>query len=212
MQARIKIPIFGTEQSFSVMGIFSFFKKEKATIVVPDEAQQKQSAVAFVDSFLDEIYDDFDKEGTGEFDFARFRIAGITHHCTRKDIGMISGVSFVQSGNPYDKTAIALGRVKDGKVSEIFGYIPKEDKKDFNKLAGDFKNLPFFGYIREFVTDDGEKGIMGLVKLYKGNGVEVYRQMIKDAQLLQGLFKGYYKDETLEARGETLEWVLDRHF
>lgn len=193
------------------MGIFSFFKKEKA-VVVPDEEQQKKNAVSYVDSFLNEIFTDFDKEGEGEFECARFKIAGITNYCSRKDIGMISGVSFVQSGNPYDKTAIALGRVKDGKVSEIFGYIPKEDKKDFNKFSGENKNQPFLGYIREFIAEDGKRGIMGIVKLYKGNGVGLYKQMIKDAQLLQGLSKGYYKDQTLEEQKLKLEWVLDRHF
>ena len=39
-----------------------------------------------------------------------------------------------------------------------------------------------------------------------------YKQMIKDAQLLQGLSKGYYKDQTLEEQKLKLEWVLDRHF
>jgi hypothetical protein len=194
------------------MGIFSFFKKEKAVVVVPDEEQQKKNAVSYVESFLNEIFTDFDKEGEGEFECARFKIAGITNYCSRKDIGMISGVSFVQSGNPYDKTAIALGRVKDGKVSEIFGYIPKEDKKDFNKFSGENKNQPFLGYIREFIAEDGKRGIMGIVKLYKGNGVGLYKQMIKDAQLLQGLSKGYYKDQTLEEQELKLEWVLDRHF
>jgi hypothetical protein len=53
---------------------------------------------------------------------------------------------------------------------------------------------------------------MGIVKLYKGNGVGLYKQMIKDAQLLQGLSKGYYKDQTLEEQELKLEWVLDRHF
>ena len=86
------------------------------------------------------------------------------------------------------------------------------DKKAFNKFAGDNKNLPFFGYVWEFVTEDGKNGIMGNVNLYKGNGVELYKQMIKDAQLLQEVFKGYYQGETLEERGEKIEWVLDRHF
>ena len=194
------------------MGIFSFFKKEKATIVVPDEEQQNQRAMAFVDSFLDEIYSDFDKVGTGEFECAKYKIAGITNYCTKKDIGMISGVSFLHSGNPYDKTAIALGRVNNGKVSDIFGYIPKVDKKAFSKFAGENMNHPFFGYIREFVAEDGKNGIMGIVKMYKGNGAELYKQMIKDAQVLQGLSKGYYKDQTLEEQGLKLEWVLDRHF
>ena len=194
------------------MGFFSLFKKDKTPIAVPSLEQQEKDAVAFVDSFLGEIFTDFDKESNGEYECARFRIAGITNYCSKKDIGMISGVSFIHSSNPYDKTAVALGRVKNGNVSEIFGYVPKEDKKDFNKFAGENKNLPFFGYIREFITEEGKMGIMGIVKLYKGNGVELYRQMVKDAQLLLGLSKGYYKEQTLEEQGEKIEWLLDRHF
>ena len=194
------------------MGLFSFFKKEKTPVVVPSLEQQEKDAVAYVDSFLDEVFSDVDKEGEGEFGCSRFKIAGITNYCSRKDIGMISGVTFIHSGNPYDKTAVALGRVKNGIVSEIFGYVPKVDKKDFNKLAGENKNLPFLGYIREFTTEEGKSGIMGIVKLYKGNGLELYRQMVKDAQLLQGLSKGYYKEQTLEEQGEKIEWVWDRHF
>ena len=36
--------------------------------------------------------------------------------------------------------------------------------------------------------------------------------MIKDAKLLIGAFKGYYKEQTLKEQGETLDWILDRHF
>lgn len=194
------------------MGFFNFSKKGRATIVIPDEEQQKKEAESLVDFFLDTIFADFDKKGEGEFECARFKIAGITNYCSRKDIGMISGVSFLHSSNPYDKTAIALGRVNNGKVSDIFGYIPKVDKKAFSKFAGENLNQPFFGYIREFVAEDGKNGIMGIVKLYKGNGVELYRQMIKDATVLQGLSRGYYKDQTLEEQDLKLEWVLDRHF
>lgn len=196
------------------MGFLSFFKKgdsDAGKIVVPSEEQQRKDAVFFVDAFLDTLYSDFDKEGTDDYDCARFRIAGITNYCTKKDIGLISGLSFPQN-NPYDKNAIALGRIKGNSVSGIFGYIAKADQKEFNIFAGDNKQLPFLGYIRPFTTEDGHSGIMGLVKLYKGNCSKMYNRMIKDTQLLQGAFKGYYLDATLEEQGEKLEWVLDRHF
>ena len=141
-----------------------------------------------------------------------FRIAGITYHCSRNDIGMISGIIFLQTGNPYDKKAIALGRVNNGKVSDIFGYIPKEDKKAFNKFAGEWGHLPFLGFIREFISKEGEHGITGVIKLYKGEGVKMVKQMTKDAQLLQGLSQGYYKEQTLAEQYLKLEWILDRHF
>ena len=165
----------------------------------------------FVDAFLDELYSDFDKEGAEEYSTSLFRIAGITHHCTKKDVGFISGISFPQN-NPYDKTAIALGRVKDGRVSDIFGYIAKEDKKAFNKFAGENKYFPFLGYIKTFADDEGRTGICGLIKFYQGNCKGAYEAMIKDAKLLIGAFKGYYKEQTLKEQGETLDWILDRHF
>ena len=196
------------------MGLFSFFKKGEATATtqaVPSEEQQNQEAVKFVDAFLDELYSDFDKEGAEEHSTSLFRIAGITHHCTKKDVGFISGISFPQN-NPYDKTAIALGRVKDGRVADIFGYIAKEDKKAFNKFAGENKNLPFLGYIKTFTDDEGRTGICGSIKFYQGNCKGAYEAMIKDAKLLIGAFKGYYKEQTLKEQGETLDWILDRHF
>ena len=135
----------------------------------------------------------------------------ITHHCTKKDVGFISGISFPHN-NPYDKTAIALGRVQNGRVSDIFGYIAKDDKKAFNKFAGESKKLPFLGYIKPFTDDEGRTGICGLIKFYKGNCKGAYEAMIKDAKLLIGAFKGYYKEQTLEEQGETLDWILERHF
>ena len=197
------------------MGLFSLFKKgasKKTQPVIPSLEEQASLAQSFVNSFLDELYSGFNKETPGEVECARFRIAGITHHCSRNDIGMISGITFLQTNNPYDKKAIALGRVNNGKVSDIFGYIPKEVKKAFNKFAGEWDHLPFLGFIREFVSDEGKKGITGVIKLYKGEGVKMVNQMTKDAQLLQGLSKGYYKEQTLEEQELKLEWVLDRYF
>lgn len=197
------------------MGLFSLFKKgasKKTQPVIPSLEDQAAAAQSFVNSFLDELYSDFDKDTPGEVICARFRIAGITHHYSRNDIGMISGITFLQTNNPYDKKAIALGRVNNGKVSLIFGYIPKEDKKAFNKFAGEWDHLPFLGYIREFMTEEGKEGITGVIKLYKGEGLKMVNQMVKDAQLLQGLSKGYYKEQTLEEQELKLEWVLERHF
>lgn len=196
------------------MGLFSAFKKNKASASlpsVPSEEQQREEAKAFVNAFLDALYTDFDKEGAGEYSTAKFRIAGITNYCTQNDTGFIYGLSFLHN-NPYDKTAIALGRVKNSNVSGIYGYIPKEDKKAFNEFAGDNKQLPFLGYIKAFINEEGRVGIAGKIKLYKGNCVGVYEEMVADAQLIKGAFKGYYKEQTLEEQDETLDWLLDRLF
>lgn len=197
------------------MGLLSFFSKgasKEKRPIIPSLEEQASHARSFVNSFLDELYSGFDKDTPGEIECARFRIAGITHHCSRNDIGMIFGITFPQTNNPYDKKAIGLGRVNNGKVSDIFGYIPKEDKKAFNQFAGEWYHLPFQGFIREFITEDGKEGITGVIKLYKGEGLKMVNQMVKDAQLLQGLSKGYYKEQTLEEQELKLEWVLERHF
>lgn len=197
------------------MGLFSLFKKgasKKMQPVIPPLEEQASLAQSFVNSFLDELYSGFNKETPGEVECAVFRIAGITYHCSRNDIGMVFGITFLQTGNPYDKKAIALGRVNNGKVSDIFGYIPKENKKAYNKFAGEWDHLPFLGFIREFISEEGKKGITGVIKLYKGEGVKMVNQMTKDAQLLQGLSKGYYKEQTLEEQELKLEWVLERYF
>lgn len=197
------------------MGLFSLFKKgasKKTQPVIPSLEDQAAAAQSFVNSFLDELYSDFDKDTPGEVVCARFRIAGISYHCSRNDIGMISGITFLQTGNPYDKKAIALGRINKGIVSDIFGYIPKEDKKAFNKFAGERDHLPFFGFIREFISEEGKKGVTGVIKLYKGEGVKMVSQMTRNAQLLQGLSQGYYKEQTLAEQELKLEWILDRHF
>lgn len=197
------------------MGIFSLFKKGDTTTnkapVVPSEEQQLKDAKAYVDAFLDELYTDFDKEGKGDYSRARYRIAGITNYCTGKDVGMISGLAFPQN-NPYDKDAIALGKVKNSSIAGIYGYIPKDYKKDYYEFAGETKQLPFLGYIRHFETEGGRSGIMGWIKVYKGNCVGVYKEMIKDARLIQGVFKGYYEEQTLEEQKLDMELILDRHF
>jgi hypothetical protein len=192
------------------MGLFSLFKKESKPVVVPSLEEQFTIAKQYVDSFLDEIFDGFNKDNEDDFDCAKFRIAGISNYCSNSDIGIIKGVTFPQN-NPYDKTAIALGKIINGSVNALFGYIAKDDKKEFNKFADDNKQRPFIGYIREFFTEEGRRGIMGVVKIYKGNGSNLYQQMIKDTQLIQGVFKGYYNDAPLE-EGEKIEWILDRHF
>ena len=197
------------------MGLFSLFKNgasKKTQPVIPSLQEQAVAAQYFVNSFLDELYSGFDKDTPGEIECAWYKIAGISYHCSRNDIGMIFGITFLQTGNPYDKKAIALGRVNNGKVSDIFGYIPKEDKKAFNRFAGEWDHLPFLGFIREFISDEGKKGITGVIKLYKGEGVKMVNQMTKDAQLLQGLSKGFFKEQTLEEQELKLEWVLDRYF
>ena len=76
----------------------------------------------------------------------------------------------------------------------------------------DAEQAPFIGYIKEFSKGDGDKGLCGMIKLYRGDGKSTYEAMIKDTQTITGVFKGYYQDQTLEEQETKLDWVLDRHF
>jgi hypothetical protein len=76
----------------------------------------------------------------------------------------------------------------------------------------DAEQAPFIGYIKEFSKGDGDKGLCGMIKLYRGDGKSTYEAMIKDTQTIIGVFNGYYQDQTLEEQETNLDWVLDRHF
>ena len=198
------------------MGLLSLFKSKSSapvTPTVPSIEEQQANAKKMVDSFISTAYVYFDKEGDQDVETAYFRIAGITNYCSKKNVGMIQGFAFSDKNNPVDKSAIALGAyLGTAQISKIYGYIAREDKAKYKKFADGGIERPFFGYIREFVTSEGKTGIMGQVKFYKSEGRKTYQMMIDDAQLLEGVFKGYYKDQTLKEREEKPEWVLDRHF
>ena len=72
------------------MGLFSFLlgKSNAAPEVIPSLEEQQAAAKLYVDSFLDEVYDGFDKVDEDDFEIAYFRIAGITNYCSWSDIGI----------------------------------------------------------------------------------------------------------------------------
>ncbi len=50
-----------------------------------------------------------------------FFVAGLEHHCTKKNVGFFTGKVFNESDNAYDKKAMAIGSNQAGK---IIGYVP----------------------------------------------------------------------------------------
>lgn len=48
-------------------------------------------------------------------------IAGLEHHCTKKDIGYFTGWIFNEANNPYDKKAMAI---RSNQTKKIIGYVP----------------------------------------------------------------------------------------
>lgn len=192
------------------MGLFSLFKKKP--VVVPSLAEQQAAAVASVDAFLSTIYESFDKEEVSDYQAGYYPVAGITFHCSRADVGMVRGVTFNDENNPKDKTAVGILAIANNGQQKLLGFIPKVEKKDYRKFAGDSAMLPFIGYISTFTTDTGETGLKARVKIFKGCGNGMYKDMVTTTRVLGGAFKGYYGEQTLEEQGERLDWILDRHF
>ena len=48
-------------------------------------------------------------------------IAGLEHHCAKKDVGFFTGKIFNESTNAYDRKAMAIGSNQAGR---IIGYVP----------------------------------------------------------------------------------------
>jgi len=194
------------------MGLLScVFKKE--TLVVPSLEEQEVIAKSSLEPFLNKVFTKWN-ETEGDFSCDYFRIAGITYYCNRSDIGMVRGATFKDHNNPKDKSAIGVVALDDTLRQKMLGHIAKEDKLRFKKFTADEDQVFFIGYIIGFETGDGKRGIRGMIKAYAGDTASkgAYRSMLKDTQLLLGVFRGYYLDENLSEEGLKPEWILSRHF
>lgn len=200
------------DKQADVMGLFSRFKKAQEPASAPSLDAQKAEAKASVDAYLKQVTGggaDLSKEGS--YSCAYFRIAGITHHCNFSDVGMVRGVTFNDKNNPYDKSAVGILDLCRGK-ERFLGFIPKEDKKEYKKFAGDEGAMFCIGYIRSFEDSEGQVGLLGRIKVCKGSGRAIYDHLVEDTQLLLGVFRGYYGEQLLKENGDKIEWILDRHF
>ena len=197
------------------MGFISrLFKKEvPQPLIIPSMEEQERIAKANLDPFLSQVLTKWN-ETEGEYTCDYYKIAGITYHCNRSDIGMVRGSTFKDHNNPKDKTAIGIVAFDDAIRQKMLGYIAKEDKRRFKKFSEDDEQVFFIGYIIGFETENGYRGIRGEIKAYAGDTAskEAYKSMLKDTQLLLGVFRGYYKDENLAEEGVKPEWILNRHF
>ena len=189
------------------MGLLSIFKSKPATI--PSLEEQEKNARNIVDNFIGVVYSEFDKTEDSKERLVRkkFKIAGITNYCTVADQGLIKGVAFIDKNNQFDKNAIGLGKLnKNNAIASIYGYIPKDSKEDYEKIAEGKPILPFIGYIRRFTTYEGKSGLMGQVKFYSGPSKKIYEEMVKDVMTIDGAFKGYDGDQRISL--EEQEYVL----
>ena len=199
------------------MGLFALFKKKEPAaptpIVVPSKEEQEEMAAASLKLFLDQMYDEWNVDDD-EFESDYFDVAGITYYCNYSNVGMIRGLTFKDKNNPKDKSAIGMAAIDNNGNQKLIGYIPKNDKPRYRKIAKTAEQCIFIGYIRPFTDSSGRSGLMGRIKVYSGNASSkgAYRSMLKDTKLLIGAFRGYIGEETLEDAGEKLDWVLDRRF
>lgn len=193
------------------MGLISFFKKKRS---VPSLEEQRMEAKRSVDTFIHILYSSFDNNNvSANYKTILFPIAGITYHCSKADIGMIRGVTFIDKNNPKDKKAIGIMAITDKGRQKLLGYIPKDQKKEYREFAGDEDMIPFIGYISTFEKEDYGMGLLGRIKLFNGEDCKaMYDEMIADTELLLGAFNGYWGEQTLEQQDLKLEWVLNRYF
>ena len=116
---------------------------------------------------------------------ACFRIAGISHHCSRRDIGAISGELIDEPNNPHDRNAVMI---IDADTTMLLGYIAKEEKKEYRKIADGKARMPFVGFIEQYENCDGEMCLYGIVRTYAGDEVTVMSDAQNDWDFIQGAF------------------------
>ena len=70
------------------------------------------------------------KTGICDDDSMEVFIAGLSHHCSSRDIGPFSGMIFPEPDNPADKKAMAIGCHRRKK---ILGYVPSAILNDYRR-------------------------------------------------------------------------------
>ena len=125
----------------------------------------------------------------------RFKIAGLSHRCTRKDIGIVMGKVGYDPTNEYDPNAIAIIANIEQPNEKLLGFIPRESQATFANFAYKQQELPFIGFIEEFTNDEGRKMLFGKIKAYTGTDESIEAEMSNDLKLLTIAFaeKDYNK-------------------
>lgn len=117
-----------------------------------------------------------------------FKIAGLTHRCTRSDIGIIMGKVTYEPTNPHDKNAIAVIVNPEQSDERVIGYIRKDDQATFMNFAYKETELPFIGFIEEFQTEDGRASLFGKIKVFSGKDEDIETDMAIDIKYLTDAF------------------------
>lgn len=125
----------------------------------------------------------------------RFKIAGLSHRCTRKDIGIVMGKVGYDPTNEHDPNAIAIIANIEQPNEKLLGFIPRDSQATFANFAYKQQELPFLGFIEEFTNDEGRKMLFGKIKAYTGTDESIEAEMADDLKYLTIAFeeKSYNK-------------------
>ena len=123
------------------MGIFSklFGKAEKA----PEVQEDIRIYTDILDRWRENVNDLF--------------VAGLAHHCSRRDIGFFTGYVFNEKDNSYNRKAMA---VYSHQKERIVGYVPEAILENYRKWCKR-KDCVCVGYI----FHDGE-ALRGRIRAY----------------------------------------------
>ena len=99
-------------------------------------------------------------------------IAGASHHCTNKDVGVFAGFAVPDPDNEYDKDAVAIIN-NDGK---LLGYIAKKELGDFRVWSNN-KAVPCVGHIA--LAQEEEGSLHTNVKCMRPYSLEFVQEEVK---------------------------------
>lgn len=131
------------------------------------------------------------------------RIAGVQHNNSKEDIGGFLGYVSSDSGNAYDRNAIAIYR-NDGK---LVGFIPREEADKFREWSSE-EGLHCIG----FVSKGKEEHLYGKVKVFDADPDE---ELLIEAKFVRWMImnlgmryipKGF-KLDTLEPLRTKQDWL-----
>lgn len=130
----------------------------------------------------------------------KFSIAGLSHRCTKKDIGCFVGKVAYEPTNKFDKNAIAIIANAEQADEKLVGYIPKDYQTIFKNFAYNAQELPCVGFIDEFINDEGKRMLFGKIRVYDGEDADVETDMKEDLNQLSLAFSkdSYHKEQMLE--------------
>lgn len=144
----------------------------------------------------DENEEDDDDEDEDEEDGIEYvtRIAGVTFHNDKSDVGAFLGYVRSDPNNPHDPDAIAIYRTDN----TLVGYIPRDEQKKYRSWSAK-ENLPCIGFINE-----GDKvDLYGKVKIVDADKSTTTLELVKYAAWLISNFGVKFAPTGLKIPGTT---------